>query len=52
MSSLVGVDGVPAVVVSGPSVVGGIVSLQKLATVVFPYRWGIEEYWICKHHKM
>ena len=39
MPSLVGVDGFPAVVVSVPSVVEGVVSLQKLAPVVFPYRW-------------
>ena len=39
MPSLVGVDEFPAVVVSVPSVVGGVVSLQKLATVAFPYRW-------------
>ena len=36
MPSLVGVDGFPGVVVSVPSVVGGVVSLQK---AVFPYRW-------------
>ena len=36
---LFGVDGVPAVVISVPVQVGGVVSLQKLATVVFPYRW-------------
>ena len=52
MPSLVGADGFPAVVVSVPSPVEGVVSLQKLATVVFPYRWEREEYWICKHHKM
>ena len=39
MPSLVGADGFPAVVVSVPSPVEGVVSLQKLATVVFPYRW-------------
>ena len=44
MPSLVGVDEVPAIVVSVPSVVEGVVSLQKLATVVFPYRWGREEH--------
>ena len=37
---LFGVDGVPAVGVSFPLQVGSVVSLQKLATVVFPYRWG------------
>ena len=52
MPSLVGVDEFPAVVVSVPLLVEGVVSLQKLAPVVFPYRWGREEYWICKHHKM
>ena len=36
---LVGVDGIGAVVVSVPLPVSGVVSLQKLATVVFPYRW-------------
>ena len=35
---LVGVDGVSAVEVCFPLQVGGVVSLQKLATVVFPYR--------------
>ena len=35
MPILVGVGGFPAVVVSVPSVVGGVVSLQKLASVVF-----------------
>ena len=39
MPLLVGVDGVPAVVVSVTLLVGGVVSLQKLATVAFPYRW-------------
>ena len=38
MPLLVGVDGVPAVVISVSLPVGGVVSLQKLATVVFPYR--------------
>ena len=36
---LFGVDGVLAVEISVPVKVGGVVSLQKLATVVFPYRW-------------
>ena len=52
MPSLVGADGFPAVVLTVPSPVGGVVSLQKLSTVVFPYRWGREEHRICKHHKM
>ena len=43
MPSLVGVDEFPAVVVSVPLLVGGVVPLQKLATVVFPYRWEKEE---------
>ena len=38
MPSLVGVDEVPAVVVSVPILVGGVVFLQTLATVIFPYR--------------
>ena len=46
---LFGVDGVPAVEISVPVKVGGVVSLQKLATVVFPYRW---ERKICKQHRM
>ena len=44
MPSLVGVDEFPAVVVSVPLLVEGVVSLQKLAPVVFPYRWEREEY--------
>ena len=52
MPSLVGADGFPAVVFSVPLPVGGVVSLQKLSTVVVPYRWEREEYWICKHRKM
>ena len=44
MPLLVGVDGVPAVAVSVPLPIGGVMSLQKLATVVFPYRWEREEY--------
>ena len=47
MPSLVGVDGVPGVVVAVPLLVEGVVPLQKLATVVFPYRWEREEHWIC-----
>ena len=38
MPSLVGAEGVPVVVVSVPLLVEGVVSLQKLATVIFPYR--------------
>ena len=45
MPSLVGVDEFPAVVVSVPLLIEGVVSLQKLSTV--PYRWEREEYWIC-----
>ena len=53
MPLLVGVDGVvPGVVISVTLPVGGVVSLQKLATVVFPYRWEREECWICKQHRM
>ena len=48
---LVGVDGVPAVVVSVPVPVGGVVSLQKVATVAFPYRKEKNAAWICKHLK-
>ena len=36
MPSLVGAEGVPVVVVSVPLLVGGVVSLQKLASFVFP----------------
>ena len=43
---LVGVDGVPADVISVALLVGDVVSLQKLASVVFPYKWEREEYWI------
>ena len=43
MPLLVGVDGVPADVIS-VTLVGGVVSLQKLAAVVFPYRWDKEKY--------
>ena len=39
MPSLVGVDEFPAVVVSVPLLVEGVVLLQKLSTVVFSYRW-------------
>ena len=38
MPVLVGVDGVPGVVVAVPLPIGGVVPLQKLVTVVFPYR--------------
>ena len=50
---LFGVDEVPAVGVSFPLPVGGVVSLQKLATVVFPYRWGKKNSaWICQQHRI
>ena len=52
MPLLVGADGVPAVVISVPLLVGGVVSLHKLATVIFPYRWERGEYWMCKLYKM
>ena len=42
---LVGVDGVPAVVVSVVLLVGSVVSLQKLASVLFPCRWEREKHW-------
>ena len=47
MPSLVGAEGVPVVVLSVPIPVGGVVPLQKLVTVLFPYRWEREEHWIC-----
>ena len=59
---LVGVDGVEGVVVSMPTLVGvdgavvsvsiqvgDVVSLQKLATAVFPYGRERKEHWICKN---
>ena len=48
MPMLVEVDGVPAVVDNVPLLAGGVVSPQELVTVVFPYRWEREEYWIGK----
>ena len=50
MPLLVEVDGVPADVISVPLPVGGVVSLQKVATVVYPYRREGEE--CCKYYKM
>ena len=52
MPSLVGVDEFPAVVLSVPIPVGGVVPLQKLVTVLFPYRWERRGILDMQNHKM